>query len=311
MSTPGENILTAAKACQREMTLIAPFIKCAVLARVLEETPPTVIVRVVARWIPKEVAAGVCDLEIYDLLQKRKNSRLYLNQLNHSKLYRFDDRFLFGSANLTSRALGWAFPSNIELLPSVPGLDEMLIAFEQKVLKSSFSPDEAFRDAIRNHVNKLKEATPSLGDELIFDEDVGALPSCWLPSCREPDRVWQVYSKGEGMRSRIIQSAFEAAESDLKALSLEPGLTLDQFRSRIAGILEAMPLINDIELGASLGLSDDAAIAMLEAKGDAATMPHAVSEMWEILRAWLMYFFPDRYRREAKTEVFRTGKVLY
>lgn len=310
MSTPGENILAAAKGCQREMTLIAPFIKYSVLEKVLDETSPEVFVRVVARWIPKEVAAGVCDLEIFDLLSKRKNSQLLLNQLNHSKLYRFDNHFLFGSANLTQRALGWAFPSNIELLPNVVGLEELLISFEKKVLNSAFFPDEAFRDVIKNQVNKLKEATPILGIDLVFDEDAGSLPSSWLPSCREPDRVWQLYSKGEIMKSRIVQSAFEAAQTDLQSLSLEPGLTSDQFKSRVAAILDAMPLIKEIEQGAFSGLSDEAAVALLEAKGDVAEMPHASSEMWEILRAWLMYFFPDRYRREATTEVFRIGKVI-
>ena len=98
-------------------TIVAPFIKTDALRSLLETIPPNVQLRCVTRWRPTEVAAGVSDLEILDLLRERGTFELLLVDRLHAKLYVADDRCLAGSANVTLSALGETTGAgNIEVL---------------------------------------------------------------------------------------------------------------------------------------------------------------------------------------------------
>ena len=69
MRVLGQMLIDAAKLSRREVVLIAPFVKADALSLILECVPdPSIPIKVVARWIPIEIAAGVCDLEIFDVV---------------------------------------------------------------------------------------------------------------------------------------------------------------------------------------------------------------------------------------------------
>ena len=71
---------------------------------------------VVTRWRPAEIAAGLSDLEVFDIANERPRTEVRLSHSLHAKLYVADDRCLVGSANLTAAALGWRQDSNLEIL---------------------------------------------------------------------------------------------------------------------------------------------------------------------------------------------------
>jgi hypothetical protein len=81
MPALGEKLIAAARGARRDVTLIAPFVKAVVLDAVLKDIGPGIPVRVVARWIPAEIAVGVCDLEIFDVVAGHSNAELYVHPL--------------------------------------------------------------------------------------------------------------------------------------------------------------------------------------------------------------------------------------
>lgn len=308
MSALGEKLIAAARAARRDVVLIAPFVKVDVLTAVLKNVDDNVGVRVIARWGPAEIAVGVCDLEIFDIVSARVNAELYVHPLLHAKLYRFDDTGFFGSANLTRKALGWAAPANVELLHAPQELLSELLAFERELLRSAIRVDALYRDLVRAQVEKVKSNLITASD--LLEEETRALDRIWLPTCRTPERLWSVYADGESARRHMVESAFEAAQADLASLGIAGGLPQKQFNQYVAATLGGMPLVQEIDIASQQGLTAVAAAQLIERAARGSPLPYPATDMWEILQAWLIHFFPDHYRLEATTEVFRHGRVI-
>ena len=298
-------LLEAARRARTDGCLIAPFVKAEVVERIFAELSQNVRVDMVTRWIPAEVAAGVSDLEVFDLVSARPGARLFLNSMLHAKLYRFDRTYWLGSANLTGKALGWRAPSNVEILRSADGLDEDLRNLERTLLATSMPADARYRDEIRRQVDLLVK---SGFDTRPLAAEIGGLSASWLPTCPSPEKLWDVYSDPVNTRRRMVESAFEAARADISCLEVGYGLTEVQFYRVMSGALNQMPLVRLIEREAETGLDAGRAVELIAAAGGA--VPYATDEMWEILAAWLQYYFPDGYRKEPTGEVLRYGRVL-
>lgn len=301
----GNVLIEAARMTRTEACLIAPFIKVEVIERIFAELSRDVRVDVVTRWIPAEVAAGVSDLEVFDLVSTRPGARLLLNGMLHAKLYRFDQTYRLGSANLTGRALGWRAPSNIEILRTADEPDKDLRTLEQTLLSTSMPANAKYRDEIRRQVDLLVK---SGFDPLPLAAERGGLAASWLPTCPSPEKLWDVYSDPLSTRRRMVESSFEATCADIACLEVGAGLSEVQFYRVMSGALNQMPLVRLIEREAETGLDAGRAAELIASAGGAA--PYATDEMWEILAAWLQYYFPDRYRMEPTGEVLRYGRVL-
>lgn len=308
MHALGEQLREAARRCQREAVLVAPFVKVSVLETLLAELAAPVAVTVVARWVPVEILAGVCDLEIYDAVIRRLGASLRVHPLLHAKLYRFDEVAYLGSANLTAKALGWAAPSNIELLHAPAALAGELRIAERAILAQSIVVDANYRDAIRNQVDVLRAAPPQPAD--VVASELRTVDRAWLPACRSPEKLWRVYSRLDETRRTMTESAIEAAEADLRALNVIPGLDRDRFTLTVAAILGGMPVVRKIDEAAERGIATETAVSLLEREVAGAALPYSGEETWEVLQAWLTQFFPGRYLRTPATEVFRRGRVV-
>jgi hypothetical protein len=256
--------------------------------------------------IPVEVAVGVCDLEIFDIVSSRQNAVLYIHPLLHAKLFRFDDMIFLGSANISRRALGWAAPANVEILIASSESAADLRAFENVVLTAAVRVDAALRDSVRLQVDALKITPPSIGE--VFETETREIVSTWLPTCRAPDRLWNAYAGVETWR--LVEAALTAAMDDLAALNLPAGLSREQFRQFVAATLQRMPLVQEIDLAAQRGLAPEAAAALISAAEGSDDLAYSPAEMWEVLQAWLMHFFPGQYRREPSSEIFRQGRII-
>lgn len=308
MTALGAQLVEAARLARHEATLISPFVKVSALRTIIENVDPAVRLRVVARWIPAEIAIGVCDLEIFDLVAARGQAELFVHPLLHAKLYRFDERTFIGSANLTAKAMGWVAPSNIEILHAPDAQIVELRTLETDLLRSSIKVNAAYRDALRAQVEMLKAS--GIAAQSAMEAETHSVDRNWLPTCRTPDWIWRVYSEGEAVRRRMVDSAFEAAEADLRSIAVGSGLPESIFNQHVAAILESMPLIREVDAAASQGLSNAEAVKIIERAKQASAMPYEADAMWEVLRAWLVHFFPHRYYREPTSEVFRHGRVI-
>ncbi|MCB1436955.1 MAG: phospholipase D family protein [Rhodobiaceae bacterium] len=307
---PGDGILELLRAANDRVVIAAPYIKSPTFRRLLDAVPETVSACIcVTRWLPEDIASGVCDLEILDDVAGARGGRLLVHPHLHAKYYSNGRDSLVGSANLTARGLGWHTPSNVELLVSLPAEFTGLSEWEHSLLGSAVPATEELRDRIRRQADALKkDETPRRLPEVEDDAATQGGQTLWVPQCPTPDRLWQVY-RGRGADT-MVSSAFEAAQEDLAALSPPQGLTQDLFTAYVAGILKQMPLLAEIDKLAAAGLTDTKAYEFLADSLGTTVSEEDHAQVWRVVKLWLVHFFPDSYRLETGQEVLVKGREL-
>lgn len=111
----GNAVLRLVKNERKRLIIVAPFIKTDALERILRELDSSVVLRVLTRWLPEEVLAGVTDIGIWPIVHERGGELGHLGTL-HAKAYVGSEQLLIGSANVTMAGLGWSAKWNDELL---------------------------------------------------------------------------------------------------------------------------------------------------------------------------------------------------
>jgi len=307
---PDRGILELLRAASNRVVMAAPYIKSPTLRRLLDVVPETVSECIcVTRWLPEDIASGVCDLEVLDDLARAPGGQLLVHPHLHAKYYSNGHRSLVGSANLTARGLGWHRPSNVEMLVSLPSGFEGLGEWEQSLLDSAVEATVQLRDQIFMQAELLKRSGPLRGVPEIEGETSGQEdPSLWIPRCPAPERLWQVY-RGRGSDT-MVSSAFEAAQEDLAALSPPPGLAQDLFNAYVAGILKQMPLLTEIDRLAASGLTDTKAREFLAGQPGSVRHERKHDQGWRVVKQWLVHFLPENYLLETDQEVLVKGREL-
>ena len=302
---PGVGVLEIVRSAKKRILLVAPFIKSHTLEKLIYEKPESVSDFIcVTRWLPEDIASGVCDIEIFDQLVDCEGV-LYVHPNLHAKIYSNESQFLIGSANLTDRALGWHSPSNVELLvtlsPDFPGLDEWI----NSLLESSVRATKELRESILLSANKLKSSHSFYFPPEIEETDEQHA-GIWIPTCTAPDKLWLIY-QGHGAESTVT-SAYEAAIHDLSVLAPPQGLNKELFKFFIESILKQMPIFQEIDQLATTGVTDSKAQKFFRDRLniDNKTAKHN----WKVFKRWFEEFFPDSYRLETRQDVLIKGKAL-
>lgn len=281
-----------------ELLLVAPFIKYAVLARLIHTTMPSVYVQVVTRWLPQDIKAGVTDIEVWDVVKGRPRTRLLLRQDLHAKYYRADDSCLVGSANLTNAALGLKAAPNLELLvparPNSAGLE----GFEEQLLAGAVDVDDDLVSLTQAAVNRLPALAEAEGLIPLDSAEPTPLTS-WIPALRQPEDLFVAYA---GRSDALSSTAQRCAAADLSMLRVSPGLDEPAFRAVVAATLLRMPVVAAVSRFVTeprrFGEVRDLLGHLLES-------PEAASREWQVLVRWLIYFLGDRfeYRRPHHSEI--------
>ena len=306
----GPGVLELVGQASDRVVIVAPYLKVQAVRRVLAAVPNGVKeCTCVTRWLPEDIAAGASDLEVWDEVRGRDGGRLWVHPHLHAKYYCNGFRSLVGSANLTGRGLGWRQPSNVELLVALPGDFPGLAEWERVLLSSAVEATEQLRDRLRGEAEALKERGDSQRPpEVEADGGEEVQSGQWVPGCPVPERLWEVY-RGEG-RDTMTTSAFEAAEADLRALAVPGGLTLGLFVVYVGSVLRHMPVVAGIDQLAESGLTDGRAEEFLERSLSRDLGKEEFEQVWRVIRAWLMYFFPETYMVETGQEVLVKGRKL-
>jgi len=305
---PGDGLLELVRSASGTVVIVAPYIKSPTMRKLIAALPDAVSeLACVTRWLPEDIAAGVCDLEIYEDVTAR-TGRLLVHPHLHAKYYRAAARCLVGSANVTARALGWVTPGNLELLVELPAEFPGLALWERTLLGSAILATPELRDRLKEQADRLKQAGAVAHVPDADDAAGQATPaSLWIPICPVPERLWIVYRGGAA--DTMVSSAREAAQKDLMALAPPQGLSQQLFEAYVGGILRQMPLMSEIDQLASRGLNDSQAHEFLTARL-ADEMKSSVEQTWRGLKAWLIHFFPQTYRLETGQEVLFKGREL-
>ncbi|HAS92082.1 MAG TPA: hypothetical protein DCS12_07585 [Clostridiales bacterium] len=288
----GDSLLYLAQKTDKEMVLVAPFIKQNIIERIFAVLKPNISFTCVTRWRLDEICAGVSDINVYDII-KARGGRLLLMQNLHAKYYRGDNFVATGSGNLTAHALGWCNYPNLELMVFLPS--EMgFIRFEKHILDQSiFVTDEIFKEFNDLLKNFQQENKYILNNELRMisqaDEQDDA-NRIWLPKSRYPDALYPVYN---GNLGELSSHALKSAIRDLDYFNLPKGLAENEFRNHMTFMLLQEPLIQFIDELIIKEYRFGQMVAYIE--GFIHDPYCDVKSLWQILIRWLLYFFPQKY----------------
>lgn len=263
-----------------EMVLCAPFAKRHIMERLLNCRQGSPSIQVITRWRPEEVAAGVSDPSVLNLISSEGGS-VWLNDQIHAKYFRCDDEILLGSANLTGAALGWSRRSNVEVAETARWTKDAQ-GFEELLLAGSTLATPEFALEIEDLASKLPSP--------LFLEGEPEVPSVWWPHLREPKDLWVAYCGG---REKLTSISAVASDADLLALDLPMGLGKSEFSMVVATRLRQHHNIDSIdhflESPRRFGEVRDQ-ISRISGKSREDS-----THIWQTLMRWLMEFLPRRY----------------
>ena len=289
MIADGERLKALLQGAECRVLLCAPFIKARVLQTVLSVVSASVPVRIITRWRPTEIAAGVSDLEVLEVANGRPNTELGLLDDLHAKLYLADGHCLVGSANLTGSALGWSERSNIELLvPARP--TDSYVAYLLKRLESA----EPATFTIRSEMAAAAAAfdLTVFYEELDMTEEANAHQLAWLPRCAAPGRLYEIYQNPE--TTVVVDGTKEDGFADLRDLLVHGGLSPTDFNAVVRDTLLLMPAFAQIIAKVPQGVTDASGVALIQKARPDLTGQDA-REQWRIVRDWIGVFFQDQF----------------
>lgn len=304
----GDQLLELVSSAKKRVVLVAPFIKVDALQRVLDAIPISAGLHIdcVTRWRPEDIVDGVCDLEIFEVITDRENAQLWRHPNLHAKFFRADQSCLLGSANLTGRALGWRLPTNLELLVELDMGRHELQKWEKSLMRSCISVTAELRDLIAHQAADLAAQRPKTTSiDVEHDDD----PSFrWIPLCPSPERLFKVYA-GELDEAKMVRSAFEFAQRDLRTLGPPKGYSEEQFLEYVADRLQQLEVVQKVVSASSSGVSDSQAAELIADYIDVSSMI-GPTDAWRILKQWMMHFFPEQYRIEVSQEVLIKSRTI-
>jgi len=275
----GDEVLCLCGEAKADLVLAAPFIKAATLSRLFEEVKSEVSILCCSRWIPEEIAAGLTDIEVWDVVKSRPSAKLYLRSNLHAKYYRADKRCLVGSANITAAALGWRLESNFELLTSLDS--SAFLDFERDMLQDAVLVDDTLYDSVRELVLQFKKSRTR--DDYVLTSD-----GRWVPTLRNPEELFLFYS-GEG--ERLSSASRIAAADDLGCFAIAPGLSRDTFEKYVALEFIQKPIIASVDSLLSTPQRFGAVTSLIRRR-----LPTVDADAaWQTIMRWMRYFLPKRY----------------
>ena len=299
MSTGDERIWEQVRTLLHRATdhiqLIAPFIKLDVFRAVLAATPASVRrIDCVTRWSAAEVAAGVSDPEIVQLVHEDERLRVRLCHNLHAKLFLADTAGLAGSANLTRKAFGTTARHNLELLVEVDADHPEIQHLLQHIELTAVSATEAMAVAIREQAKLLHETE---GTAIIVPGEDAPL-AAWYPITRRPDRLYAAYL-GKADASPAVRDGYV---HDLAFLGVPPGLDEAAFNEAVRQRLGAIPEVSRLLKGERLtNLDIQLSIGKRIELG-----PSEARRVAETIAEWLKHF--DHFYMDVATWELRPGQ---
>ena len=295
---PGAVLVEAASRARGGVFLCAPFVKAQALERVLAAVDEEVeAIELFTRWRPEEIAAGVSDTSVLPMVDARGGSVFLCDRL-HAKLFRFVDRVLTGSANLTGAALGWVGAPNLEILMEIPARSTEVVALESLLRRESVTATASIAATVELAAERLPAGW------VAHDPAPDAPPApagFWHPLLREPRDLFVAYSQGSDQLSR---ASGRAAVLDLRALEIPPSLGRDAFERLVGTRLLQTPIVQTVDEALSSPQRFGAIRGLL---GEQLGVDrHDAEQAWQALMRWMLYFLPDRYQRK----VFRHSEVI-
>ena len=274
--------------------IISPFAKVDALERLIKAQAQPIKLKIVCRWRPADLLAGVSDLELYPFAVEQ-GWELYINDLIHLKLFIFDSNMAFTtSGNLTLHGLGYCEPANIETgtllrLES----DDWTKIYE--VINSSRRVDGKLYETLQDYMRSCPPPLSLPPLPVLFPLDSKTFTISSLPATQTPRRLAEYYSG-------IAASSFSAEEvrrsaHDFSAFRIPPDLDRAEFDTCLREAFRAVPFV--VEFVAFLkehgSLRFGAVNNWIHEKCEDVPLPYKweIKENTRILYNWLEHFYPE------------------
>ena len=230
------NTLLAACGHAKLVVLAAPYMKAAMLQQLLDQVDRNAELECFTRWTPHDILVGATDTACRAEVIER-GGKFYLHNRLHAKYYRFDDRILIGSANVTAAGLNYRESGNLEILHEP---------------EPSFDRD-TFENSLRTEARQVTEEEFQLWltcpveaprNTTIGDDVIGISLEDWKPLTRFPEYLWLIHNGQEGDVPNGEQK--QRALADLAILNPPKGLPKDRFYKWVAACLMASPFVSSV-----------------------------------------------------------------
>jgi hypothetical protein len=271
------------------LTIVAPFITLAGLQPILSALPVEASVEVFTRWRPDEVAAGVSDPYILDLVGARGGT-VALHPIVHAKAYVVGTRALVGSANVTANGLGWGRPGAVEILVETTADDPALSELLSVLRATSSVASEADRDAVLAAASILPPARLQPPAEAVDRAD-------WLPSYRMPEVLWRVYA---GQREKELT---DFVRPELAALRVPTGIDKEADFNAYVGAILRQGFTGRIAQECSNLTTIKAVQRLTDLCAQHGLTIEEPGQLWETLAAWIAHFIPGFQRIPGGTRL--------
>lgn len=266
-------------AAYESVVIVAPFIKKAALARLLTHLEPGITLNVITRWRIAELADGISDLEVFELVTAYGGT-LRLRDDLHAKIYASESSVLTGSANVTAAGLNWNNNPNLEVLVRP-------------------SPDH--ETMLRNFCDELAQLQPvDQGTVAMFQQILDAMPPRlasasarhWIPHTEEP--LWLVEAVLSGKADAYV-------DKDRIALGLHDQVDESEVRKAMCRALAQSEVITDLRRFLLTERRFGEVSQWLKRRVDE-TEP---KRRWSATMNWLLELEPAewRYRRPRHSEL--------
>lgn len=286
--TQGRRIRALFESAVDTASVVAPFIKVDALRSLLNVIPTNTSLRCVTRWFPHEVAAGVSDPEIMDILEERGNFTLSIVDTLHAKLYIADERCLAGSANVTLAGLGEGDNRNIEVLVETTLGDHGIAATLEEISQTERPATRLMAQTVRRLADSLSTATASTVDP--------ATP--WFPISRRPESAYQFYTQPPGEYTKATDRILLI---DLAGSNLQPGLNEEEFRTAVRSLLAVIPIAQIL-----LDTTEDKTLTRADTQSYLETISgdeFSTNDLWLAFVNWMAYFWSDSVIKQEITEL--------
>ena len=275
-STPPWHALVTSCHNAETVVIVAPYMKADVLEQVLIAVEDSAIITCVSRWTPEAIRLGTTDLACRELTLTH-NGNFLLHDRLHAKYYRFDNKVLIGSSNLTRPGMNVTGTGNLEILCLAPPEFDAA-QFESQLLQEAYPVSDADFDQW-NQITPIHQQ-----DQKIPPRNNLHSPDSWKPTTRRPEYLWLAYQQRRVDIPSVEQQ--EIARQEVIALSVPEGLTEEKFNNWVRLSLMTSPFVKSVLAGL-----DEA----IEAAWD------RLSQQWSISKAeaersrsttesWLAYF---------------------
>lgn len=274
--------------------LVVPFIKVEALKQLMWATSVSQNLKVVVRWLPQDLIAGVSDLEVYPFL-KDQNIPLYFNTRIHLKLYTFESNLAFNtSGNLTMRGLGYADDGNIEV-GNLVALDLEDWAQLYTILDESIQVDDEVHRNLSETLSRCFKPPPASPTVTWpkFKRKIFSIQR--FPATESPKAFAELYSKKD--LSGIDKEKFRRFAHDKALFKVPPDLNIDDIHEHLKASIKADGFVQAFvaELRNRRSMRFGAVTEWIHKNCEDVPLPYRweVKQSVQNLYNWLDFAFPE------------------